>query len=122
MGEEEIQRGTAITTAEYNKLKKKADILDFLFGEKGVRTENLMKLQTWRKKAELWDQYAIYDNDKEEEILVKDLLTAYEKLESVREFVLIRRDDIEKNLDNFRMLKPVLSHFLEETEGERTSC
>lgn len=117
MGEEEIQRGTAITTAEYNKLKKKADILDFLFGEKGVRTENLMKLQTWRKKAELWDQYAIYDNEKEEEILVKDLLTAYEKLESVREFVLIRRDDIEKNLDDFGMLKPVLSHFLEETEG-----
>ena len=122
MGEEEIQRGTAITTAEYNKLKKKADILDFLFGEKGVRTENLMKLQTWRKKAELWDQYAIYDNDKEEEILVKDLLTAYEKLESVREFVLIRRDDIEKNLENFGILKPVLSHFLEETEGERARC
>ncbi len=69
------------------ELKKKADILDFLFGEKGVRTENLMKLQIWREKAELWDQYAIYDNDKEEEILVKDLITAYEKLEAVRAYV-----------------------------------
>jgi len=87
MPKEKIQSGTAITTAEYNKLKKKADILDFLFGEKGVRTENLMKLQIWREKADLWDQYAIYDNEKEEEILVKDLITAYEKLEAVKKLV-----------------------------------
>jgi len=87
MSREKIQTATAITTAEYEKLKKKADVLDFLFGEKGIRTENLMKLQIWREKAELWDQYAIYDNDKEEEILVKDLITAYEKLEAVKKLV-----------------------------------
>jgi len=87
MTDEEIQSGTAITTAEYNKLKKKADILDFLFGEKGVRTENLMKLQIWREKAERWDQYAIYDNDNEPKILVKDLLIAYENLEAVKKLV-----------------------------------
>ncbi len=36
------------------------------------------------RKADLWDQYAIYDNDIEPEILVKDLITAYEKLEAVK--------------------------------------
>ncbi len=89
MPEEKIQTATAITTAEYEKLKRKAD---------------------------LWDQYAIYDNDKKEEILVKDLITAYEKLEYVREFVLSRRTDIEKDIEDFGMLKPVLNYFLEEAE------
>jgi len=117
MGEEEIQKATAITTAEYEKLKKKADILEFLFGEKSVRMENLMKLQLWREKSDLWDQYAIYDNDKEEEILVKDLITAYEKLEYIREFVLSRRADIEKDMEDFGMLTPVLNYFLEEAES-----
>ena len=39
---------------------------------------------------------------------------AEEKLEAVREFVLSRRDDIEKEMENFGMLKPVLVYFLEE--------
>jgi len=90
MAEEEIQAATAMTTAEYDKLKRKAD---------------------------LWDQYAIYDNDKEEEILVKDLITAYEKLEDIREFVLSRRADIENDMEDFGMLKPVLNYFLEEAES-----
>jgi len=38
------------------ELKKKADTLTFLFGEKGVKTENLMKIQAWREKAETFDQ------------------------------------------------------------------
>ncbi|GAH49736.1 unnamed protein product [marine sediment metagenome] len=38
-------------------------------------------------------------------------------LEAVREFVLSRRDDIEKDMENFGMLQPVLDHFLEEAEG-----
>jgi len=91
MAEEEIQAATAMTTAEYDKLKRKAD---------------------------LWDQYAIYDNDKEEEILVKDLITAYEKLEDIREFVLSRRSDIENDLEDFGMLKPVLNYFLEELRND----
>ena len=37
-------------------------------------------------------------------------------LEVVREFVLSRRNDIEKDMENFGMLKPVLNHLLEETE------
>ena len=36
-----------------------------------------------------------------------------EKFESVREFVLSRKYDIEMDIENFGMLKPVLSYFLE---------
>ncbi len=90
MSDEEIQTATAITTAEYDKLKRKAD---------------------------LWDQYAIYDNYKNEEILFKDLVTAYEKIEAVKEFVLSRREDIEKDIEDFGMLKPVLNYFLEKAES-----
>ena len=39
-----------------------------------------------------------------------------DKLESVREFVLSRRDDIENDTENFGMLKPVLNYFLEEAD------
>jgi len=89
MSEDEIQRGTAITTAEYNKLKEKADAFDFLFGEEGIKTGNVMKLWVWRNK-----------------------------LESVREFVLSRKYDIEMDVENFGMLKPVLNYFLEESVVE----
>ena len=41
-----------------------------------------------------------------------------ETLEIVREFVLIRRDDIEKDMENFGMLKPALDYFLEESDGQ----
>ncbi len=37
-----------------------------------------------------------------------------DRLETVREFVLSRRDDIEKDIEDFGMLKPVLKYFLEE--------
>ena len=37
------------------------------------------------------------------------------QLEAVKEFVLSRKYDIEMNIENFEMLKPVLSYFLEET-------
>lgn len=86
------------------ELKKKAETLTFLFGEKGVKTENLMKIQVWREKAEKWDQYAIYDNDKEEEILVKDLIAAYEKLEDVRNW----HEDVEMDPDDRYRLEKIL--------------
>jgi len=35
----------------------------------------------------------------------------------VRDFVISRKDDIEKDMENFGMLKPVLNHFLEAAEG-----
>ena len=87
MSEDEIQRCTAITTAEYNKLKEKADAFDFLFGEEGIKTSNVMKLWVWR-----------------------------DKLESVRKFVLSRKYDIEMDIENYGMLKPVLNYFLAESE------
>ena len=39
-----------------------------------------------------------------------------DKLESVREFVLSRKYDIEMDIENFGMLRPVLNYFLEESE------
>ncbi len=45
------------------------------------------QVSEWKEKADLWDQYAIYDNDKEAEIPVKDLITAYEKQEAVKKLV-----------------------------------
>lgn len=35
-------------------------------------------------------------------------------IEDVREFVLSRRYDIEMDIENYGMLKPVLSYFLED--------
>ena len=68
------------------------------------------------RKADLWDQYGIYDNDSKEEILIKDLIKAYLALEAVQEFILGRREDIEKDIEDLGMLLPVLEYFL-EAEG-----
>ncbi len=65
------------------------------------------------RKANMWDQYGIYDNDTKELILVKDLIKAYLALEAVREFILGRREDIEKDMEDLGMLLPVLEYFLE---------
>lgn len=46
------------------------------------------------------------------------LKTELELLEAIRDFVLSRRDDIEKDVENFGMLKPVLKHFLEEVKSK----
>jgi len=43
-----------------------------------------------------------------------ELVRKAEKLEAVREFVLSRRSDIEKDIEDFGMLKPVLNYFLEK--------
>jgi len=48
--------------------------------------------------------------------LAGELLIADGKLESVREFVLSRKYDIEMDIENFGMLKTILSYFLEEAE------
>jgi len=45
---------------------------------------------------------------------LKEFQDKAEKLESVREFVISRRYDIEMDIENFGMLKTVLSYFLEE--------
>ncbi len=66
------------------------------------------------RKADLWDQYAIYDNDNEPEILVKDLITVYEIFKDIKEFVLGRRGDIENEIEDLGMLKLALDYFLED--------
>ena len=38
----------------------------------------------------------------------------------VRDFVISRRDDIEKDMENFGVLKPVLDYCLEEAEKHET--
>ena len=65
------------------------------------------------RKADLWDQYAIYDNDNEPEILVKDLITVYEIFKDIKEFVIGRRWDIENEIEDLWMLKLALDYFLE---------
>jgi len=40
-----------------------------------------------------------------------------DQLETVREFVLSRKDDIEKDIEDFGMLKPTLTYFLEEAKS-----
>ena len=40
-----------------------------------------------KRKAELWDQYAIYDNEKDEEIPVKKLIKAYEQIVELKKLV-----------------------------------
>ena len=41
-----------------------------------------------------------------------------DNIEAVREFVLSRRYDIEMDIENFGMLKPVLTYFLEEARDD----
>ena len=59
----------------------------------------------------MYSQKSVIKNLREERNKLKD------RLEAVREFVLSRRDDIEKDTENFGMLKPILLYFLEEDEG-----
>jgi len=60
----------------------------------------------------MFTQKEIMNHLREERKKLEDIL------ETVREFVLIRRDDIEKDMEDFGMLKPVLDYFLEKAEGQ----
>lgn len=75
--------------AEGDILQEKADRLDELLviykRHYGNVIEYALELQD---KAEKWDQYAIYDNEKDAEIPVKDLIIAYEKLETVKTLIM----------------------------------
>jgi len=48
-----------------------------------------------KEKADKWDQYAIYDNQKEAEIPVEDLIVAYERLKSVKNWYLMFNQNID---------------------------
>ncbi|MBA7491956.1 hypothetical protein ES702_02504 [subsurface metagenome] len=49
---------------------------------------------------------------------ILEALVKADQVEAVKEFVLSRQDDIEKDIENFGVLKPVLNHFLKEAEVE----
>jgi len=66
-----------------------------------------------KEKAEKWDNLV----EKSMEAPYIDCVGNAEKLESVREFVLSRKYDIKMDIENFGMLKPVLTYFLKEAEG-----
>jgi len=80
----------------------------------GIRLDIHDILERWEpeyiadmEKAEKWDQYAIYDNDKEEEILVKDLITAHEKLEAIKIAYEAHRDNVLEITGELNMLAHV---------------
>jgi len=60
----------------------------------------------------MFTQKEIMNHLREERKKLEDIL------EAVREFVLSRRDDIEKDMEDFGMLKPVLNYFLERARKE----
>jgi len=83
------------------------------------------EIQGWREKALKWDGRSVYWKELEEQNFnqyktiqnkYKQIDELHNKLETVREFVLSRREDIEKDMENFGMLEPVLRYFL-EAEG-----
>jgi len=82
--EDDIQM-ILIDHAWLEKLKEEWDAIlqHHITQEKGMQKE----IDALKEKAERWDQYAIYDNDNEPKILVKDLLIAYETLEAVKTWV-----------------------------------
>lgn len=62
--------------------------------------------------SEMWDE--------DQDLIVRlagKLSRCNKKLEAVKDFILSRRDDIEKDLENFGMLQPVLTYFLKEAEA-----
>ncbi len=59
----------------------------------------------------VYSKETVIKNLREQRKKLKDIL------ETVREFVLSRRDDIEKDIEDFGMLKTVLDYFLEEAES-----
>ena len=58
----------------------------------------------------MYSKHKVIENLREEKKKLED------SLEAVREFVLSRRDDIEKDVEDFGMLKPVLNYFIEEAK------
>lgn len=63
-----------------------------------------------KEKADKWDQYAIYDNEKEAEISVEDLIVAYERLKSIKSWYLTFNQNIdsEEAKDELgKILKPL---------------
>ena len=66
-----------------------------------------------KEKAEKFDRYNLHLLSLEDVGVWGAINKLDAKLETVREFVLGRREDIEKDIEDLGMLKPVLEYFLE---------
>jgi len=80
--------------------------------------------------AEHWETYVkiIIDLHEDDEEMIRKIGVHYKLafvhgykhcarvIEDIRDFVLSRRDDIEKEIEDFGMLQPILPYFLEETD------
>ena len=95
-----------LTEKEYKELKEKAEKLGDISSYPKIKFGPLTALE-YLDLVELQAEH-----------YTRRAILAEEKLRAVREFVLSRRDDIEKDIENFGMLKPVLDYFLEEAEGD----
>ena len=91
---------------------------------KWVKGARETELKVWREKwepvitealekAEKYDEYAKIA-DKDIKALNNSLRFYENKLEAVKEFILLHKEYIESDIDGYGMLKPVLEHFLKE--------
>lgn len=100
ISEEDFEEWLAYLKAELDDLKADAEIARKTVGFESWKetlrdivkegSHTIISKEAWdekTEKAKKWDQYAIYDNEKDEEILVKDLITAYKKLEAIRKLL-----------------------------------
>ena len=62
------------------------------YGFVPLRLEEFEEYERLKKK---WAQYAIYDNETEAEIPVEDLIRAYERLKSVKNWYLMFNQNID---------------------------
>ncbi len=55
----------------------------------------LEEFEEYERIKKNWEEYAIYDNEKDAEIPVKDLIVAYERLKSVKDWYLTFNQNID---------------------------
>lgn len=67
--------------AHYETIEKQAETLRLLFGDKGIKNENLMKIQVWQEKAEKLPIYV-----KQFQHMTDHALELEDKLESTRKW------------------------------------
>ncbi len=75
---------------------------DWPYGFVPLRLEEFEEYQRLKKK---WAQYVIYDNETEAEIPVEDLIVAYERLKSVKNWYLMFNQNIDSEAVKDKLLK-----------------
>ncbi len=75
---------------------------DWPYGFVPLRLDEFEEYQRLKKK---WAQYVIYDNKTEAEIPVEDLIVAYERLKSVKNWYLMFNQNIDSEAVKDKLLK-----------------